>query len=127
MVFGVFDGLHDGHRFFLREAANRCDRLIVIVASPTMVKHLKHKKSKYGLTDRVSAIRNANPNFIVVIGDDRPGTWSTLKKYRPNTVFLGYDQHALASACREIGVHTKSIDSHSPDIYKSSLLNNSPN
>lgn len=32
MVFGVFDGLHPGHRAFLRQARKKGDKLIVVVA-----------------------------------------------------------------------------------------------
>jgi cytidyltransferase-like protein len=41
MVFGTFDGIHDGHRYFLNEAKKFGDKLVVAVAKDTTVKTLK--------------------------------------------------------------------------------------
>ncbi len=43
VVFGVFDGLHEGHKKFLTDAAARCVELIVVVAHPKAVLTLKKK------------------------------------------------------------------------------------
>jgi cytidyltransferase-like protein len=123
MTYGVFDGFHEGHRHLLREAAFRCVRLIVVVAHPEMVAKLKGHTPQQSLEDRISAIGTFDSALTIVSGDTEPGTWSALKQYHPDVVFLGYDQHALKEASAEIGVRTIVIDSHSPDIYKSSLLN----
>lgn len=123
MVFGVFDGLHPGHRYFLETAAARCGRLVVVVAVPEMVTRLKGRLPKLSLAARMRALLEYRPDWIVVPGDAEPGTWSALEAHRPDAVFLGYDQTALAEACRSIAVPTVFIDAYCPDRYKSSLLN----
>jgi len=45
LVFGTFDGLHDGHRFFLTEARKLGDRLIASVATDEIVERIKKQKS----------------------------------------------------------------------------------
>jgi len=45
MVFGVFDGLHEGHLFFLDEAQKYGDNLIIVVASDINVKNIKKHES----------------------------------------------------------------------------------
>jgi len=46
MVFGVFDGLHQGHKHFLQAAAKRCKQLIVVVTVPAVVSVLKKHKPR---------------------------------------------------------------------------------
>ena len=41
MVFGVFDGLHEGHKYLLTEAAKLCDELVVVVTLDEAVATLK--------------------------------------------------------------------------------------
>ena len=36
-IFGVFDGIHDGHLFFIREAKKQGNRLVAIVARDEVV------------------------------------------------------------------------------------------
>lgn len=123
MVFGVFDGLHNGHRHFFREAKKRCERLIVVVAVPEMVSNLKHRLPKYTLEERMAALRAFDPTTTIVPSDAVPGTWSALRKHQPDIVFLGHDQTALGEALEQIKIRTVSIGAHHPTVFKSSLLN----
>ncbi len=124
MVFGVFDGLHEGHQYFLRLAQTLCDELVVVVAVDEAVRALKGRVPKHSNGDRIAAIRNFNPATVVVSGDDTPGQWSALKTYVPDVVFLGYDQKAIAGALKDIPMPFVFLEAHRPEEYKSSLLHN---
>lgn len=124
MVFGVFDGLHQGHRHFLTQAAKQCEKLVVVVAHPTIVQTLKQREPHHALPERIASICAFNSHFEVVSGDTEIGTWSALKKYQPDSVLLGYDQERLGQELTKLGVASSFVTAHQPEIYKSSLLNN---
>jgi cytidyltransferase-like protein len=123
MVYGVFDGFHEGHRHFLREAMKHCHRLIVVVAHPDMVKLLKDRTPYYALDERLAAIRAFHPTAEVIIGDCATGQWTALKHYQPDIVLLGYDQNRLGTELKKIGVRSRIITAHFPTKFKSSILN----
>ena len=123
MVVGVFDGLHPGHRFFLSDAARRCQELIVVVTLPEVVLLFKGKMPVHDLDARISEIRKYDPRFVVVAGDREVGSWGVLKNHKPDMVFLGYDQKAVAIEFDRIGMPYSFLDPHKPETYKSSLLN----
>ena len=122
MVFGVFDGLHEGHKKFLSDAAARCGTLIVVVTRDEIVELLKRRKPMRPHAARAAAIRAFNPNYIVVPGDPTLGEWDILKTHRPDKVFLGYDQHGIAAELTKLGIPFETLDAHEPSKYKSSLL-----
>lgn len=122
IVFGVFDGLHLGHEYFLKEAAKRCDKLIVVVTQSKIVELLKNHQPKYSLFDRISKIKEYDKNFEVVPGDLILGTWSVLQKYPTGVVFLGHDQQSISEELEKINVLYFFIESYHPEKYKSSIL-----
>lgn len=123
MVYGVFDGFHEGHRHLLHEAQKRCDSLVVVVAHPTIVSALKQHLPHYSLEERLSKIKENFSQATVVTGDTEIGTWSALKQYRPDIVFLGYDQIRLGQELEKIRIPHAFITAHHPEKFKSSLLN----
>ena len=66
MVFGVFDGLHEGHRYFLGKAKEKADNLIVVVAVPETIQILKNRGAKRTLHERMSAVKEFGTSFTVV-------------------------------------------------------------
>ncbi|MES2014754.1 MAG: adenylyltransferase/cytidyltransferase family protein [Patescibacteria group bacterium] len=122
MVFGVFDGLHQGHRYFLQSAAEQCEQLIVVVAHDETVRELKNRAPKFSLEERMTALRAFPLDMIVVAGDTVQGEWGVLKKYTPSMVFLGHDQTAIAKELTKMHTPFLYIDAHHPEEFKSSLL-----
>ena len=122
MVFGVFDGLHPGHQFFLSEAAKQCETLIVVVALDAVVTALKQHTPRYSFTERVSNIEQFNSALRVVPSDTAVRSWAVLKKHQPDIIFLGHDQTALAQALDDIAMPYTILDAHYPEKYKSSIL-----
>ncbi|MFZ3031710.1 MAG: adenylyltransferase/cytidyltransferase family protein [Candidatus Moraniibacteriota bacterium] len=123
MVFGVFDGFHEGHRYFLREAKEYCEKLVVVVAHPNIVLTLKQRVPLRSLSERMQAVRDFDATLEVTSGDTAIGTWSALKRYQPSLVLLGYDQKHLGEELTKIGMVHQFIAAHHPEKYKSSLLN----
>jgi len=56
MVFGTFDGVHDGHRHFFSEAAARGHRVIAVVTRDEHVLELKGKLPLHTLEDRMEMV-----------------------------------------------------------------------
>ncbi len=101
MVFGVFDGFHEGHRAFLREAKTHGRKLIVVVARDEQVRLLKNKTPRHSEDERLAVIARADQSARAVLGDPELGMYDVIKKYQPDTICLGYDQHALAEDLQE--------------------------
>ncbi len=122
MVFGVFDGFHPGHQFFLSQARARCERLVVVVALSEVVERMKKRPPLYSYEERVARIKEFDSSLTVVPSDPGLGDWQVLKNHQPDIVFLGYDQVALGQALADIAMPHAFIDSHYPEKYKSGLL-----
>lgn len=122
MVFGVFDGFHPGHRYFLTEARARCERLVVVVALSEVVERMKKRPPLYTYEERVARIEEFDSNLTVVPSDPGLGEWRVFKEHHPEMVFLGYDQVALGQALVDIAMPHTYIGSHYPEKYKSGLL-----
>lgn len=129
MVFGVFDGLHGGHRAFLRAAKKRGTELIVVIARDEVVRLLKNKTPRFSEGARGRAIRVSGLADRVVLGDEKQGTYSMISRYAPDIICLGYDQKALAADVQMRirthalpRMHIVRLRPHRPDRLKSSLL-----
>lgn len=95
MVFGTFDGLHDGHKAMLKEAKNLGDYLIAVVAQDHIVQHLKGHLPKINLLERFEHLQDVDEVDKVVIGDAETSAWNTVKKYKPDIIAIGHDQELL--------------------------------
>ncbi|MBY0539134.1 adenylyltransferase/cytidyltransferase family protein [Patescibacteria group bacterium] len=122
LVFGVFDGFHEGHKFFLKEALKRTDELLVVVASDIAVEILKGKSPRVLFVERARAVSDFDNRIRTIQGDDEQGSWSVLKNAQPDIVFLGYDQTAIADELKKMKVRFDFIEPHEPHVYKSSKL-----
>jgi FAD synthetase len=95
LIFGVFDGIHEGHLSFINNAKKIGDHLIAIIARDSIVKGLKGELPKYNEVERIEAILEIPEIDRVLLGDPELSTYNILKEVRPDVVFLGYDQQAL--------------------------------
>ena len=129
LVFGVFDGIHEGHRQFLKQASERGDFLIAAVTRDAVVLELKGKKSQRNLDVRMRELEAAGLVNGVVAGDATIGSWKVIETCMPDSVALGYDQKELGDALRAY-VQERGLDieivvmkPHEPDTLHSSILN----
>jgi cytidyltransferase-like protein len=95
LLFGAFDGVHDGHRDLFRQAKLRGDYLVVAVAPDNIVQQLKHRLPKLALADRIENLVHEAGVDEAVAGDELLGSYNIIKSHAPDIVALGYDQKEL--------------------------------
>lgn len=129
MVFGVFDGIHRGHRDFFEQAKALGDYLIVVVAQDSSVQRLKGHPPKMNLAERLEYLEEEGDVDEVVMGDLKLSSWDVIKKYMPDIIALGYDQKLLREdlnknlSSLDIKPEIKILDEYEPNKYHSSFLN----
>ncbi len=95
LIFGVFDGIHEGHLSFIAEAKKLGDHLVAIVARDSVVEKLKGKIPCETEVERIENLLKVPEIDLVLLGDAELGTYNVLKEVRPDIIFLGYDQKDL--------------------------------
>lgn len=127
-VFGTFDGIHEGHRAFFRQARAHGDQLVVAVAQDSVVERLKERPAKKSLHERMEALHDEDLVDFVVPGDVELGSYAVVRQYKPDVIALGYDQHGLKADIMENArefdwaVEIVMLESHEPEKYHNSLL-----
>jgi len=133
-IFGVFDGIHEGHLVFINDAKSKGDKLVAIVARDSVVEKLKGKAPTNSEAIRIKALLEVHDIDQVFLGDIEEGTYNVLKEIKPDVIYLGYDQQALfdnISEAIEKGVLPE-IElvygkPHKGDTLHSSIINNKLN
>ena len=126
VVFGIFDGVHDGHRDFLRQAKEYGDKLIVIVGRDKIAELLKNKKPKYSETERIDFVAKEELVDSVVLGDEKLSTYGVLSSVNPDVVCFGYDQEVLGKDIQDwIKQSGREIEIHQLKPYKNDTFHNS--
>jgi len=130
VIFGVFDGIHEGHLSFIKDARKKGNHLVAIVARDEIVKELKGKLPLINEVDRINSLLKIEEIDLVLLGDIKMGTYNILKEVKPDIVFLGYDQKSLFEnlnqTIRNGNLPEMEIicgESYKPDIFHSSILN----
>jgi FAD synthetase len=127
MVFGVFDLLHKGHLFFLKESAANGD-LIVVVARDSTVLKLKNKSPSKSERSRLASVSRL-PFVSKAFLGDRKDPYKIISKIRPEIICIGYDQsfflEDLGKKLKEhkLSVRMIKIKPYKEDLFKSSILN----
>lgn len=129
LVFGVFDGLHEGHKFFLKEAKKLGKHLTVVVTPDIVVQKIKGRLPRYSFAQRKSFLESENYINEILEGDSDLESWKVFEKIQPNLVATGYDQVELKSSLEKYFENSNqppeiiSIHAFEPEKYKSSLMN----
>jgi cytidyltransferase-like protein len=129
-IFGVFDGVHEGHREFITVAKKHGDQLVAIVARDAVVEKLKNKTPKNNEALRIKALLEVSEIDRVYLGDVEEGTYKILREVHPDVVYLGYDQQALHANIKKAikegllpDLELLFGNAHKPEIMHSSILN----
>lgn len=90
MATGTFDLLHMGHIYYLKEAKKYGDKLVVIVATDSTVRKLKHEPINPEKI-RLELIKELNVVDEAYLGyeDDM---YKIVEEIKPDIIALGYDQ-----------------------------------
>ena len=129
LIFGVFDGIHEGHLSFIKEAKTRGDHLVAIVARDLTVKEIKGELPQNTEIERINELLKVPEVDLVLLGDAELGTYNVLKEVKPDILFLGYDQKDLE---KDLNKKIKNGDlnkikivqgtPHKPDEMHSSII-----
>lgn len=109
MASGVFDLLHIGHLYYLKEAKKYGDELIVVVANDETVRKRKHEPIMPA-EERRKLVEALKPVDKAVIGyaDDY---LKIVEEIKPDIIALGYDQHfeGLEEELNKRGIKAKIV------------------
>ncbi|MBX4201021.1 adenylyltransferase/cytidyltransferase family protein [Candidatus Parcubacteria bacterium] len=134
LVFGTFDGLHEGHRSFLKQAGQFGD-VTVVVGRDSTVEKTKGKLPKFSEADRLKAIEDSELVKEARLGNEAPpgeklNPYKVIEEVMPDIICLGYDQthfvEKLEVKLQEMGmgnVMVKRLEAFESEKYHSSILN----
>ncbi len=129
LVFGTFDVVHPGHRFFLEQARKRGDRLVASIARDAFVARFKRKRPVHDENERLKHVLETGLVDEATLSDEATGTYSVIERVRPDVVCLGHDQEALRGdllawlEARGLRLEVETLNAFEPQRYKSSILN----
>ncbi|MFA6039639.1 MAG: adenylyltransferase/cytidyltransferase family protein [Candidatus Peribacteraceae bacterium] len=133
LVFGTFDGLHPGHRYFLSQAVKRAvptakygrGELFIVVARDGNVQRFKGRPAERSQAQRRREVEREFPQAHVLIGEVNDYFLPVLT-VKPDLILLGYDQRLPPGVeerdLREAGIDVERAKPFKPRTYKSSLL-----
>jgi FAD synthetase len=127
MAFGTFDYLHAGHESYLKQASELGDQLIVVIARDRTANSIRGFEPDHNERKRMNAVK-ALPFVDKVILGEYDDKYKVIRKNKPNTIALGYDQfvftHQLNKVLIELKLDTKIVrlESYNPEMYKSSII-----
>ena len=131
VIFGVFDGVHEGHRKFIGQAKEQGAKLVAIVARDESVKRIKNKIPIHNEKDRLNTVSKIKEINLAILGDSEQGIYNILKEINPDIIFLGYDQIDLYNDLIEKidkgflpQIELIIGEAYQPEKFHSSILNN---
>jgi len=138
LVFGTFDGLHEGHKDLFRQALNGVkggqSYIIAVVARDSTVFKNKGKQPKFNEQERLKAVQESGLVQEALLGDENHDTknsqYDLIAKIKPDVICLGYDQapfkEKLVEELKRMNLEKTEIvilKPYKPETYKSSILN----
>jgi len=137
LVFGTFDGLHEGHKDLFRQALNIVKGgqayLIVVVGRDSSVKKNKNKSPKFNEEERLKMVQEYKLVDEALLGreehDPHKDRYELIQEIKPDVICLGYDQAQFADKLEKelkemnLKAQVKILKPYKAETYKSSLLN----
>ena len=128
LVFGTFDGLHQGHLSLFKQAKKYGDYLIVVVARDKTIKKLKNRFPLNNETERLNALLRCKLVDETKLGyEDNP--YRIIREINPDVICLGYDQKSftedLPKELEKAGLKTKihRMKPYKPEEFHSFIIN----
>ena len=128
VIFGTFDCLHKGHRYFLEFSRQHADHLTAVVAPDSVVTLRKGRPPVQPLVERMRVLKEVGSIDAVVAGDREEGEWSVFQNAVVDSCIVGYDQIALLEALKRhttqqgLAVEFITADAFEPFRFASSLM-----
>ncbi len=142
LVFGTFDGLHEGHKDFFRQALrqaqgklNEKPYLVAVIGRDSTIVKTKGRLPKYGEQERLKVVQDSGLVNEARLGNEAPpggklDPYKVVEEVNPDIICLGYDQTFFADKLAEElpkrgleKVKVERLKAYKPEIYKSSILN----
>ena len=131
LVFGTFDILHPGHKYFLKKAKEQAGHeqggyLVVVVARDLTVKQVKKLMPNDNELERLKAVKKLDYVDEAVLGSMGSDKYKIIEEIKPDVICLGYDQKAFVDnlqtelAKRGLKPEIVRIDAYKPEEHKSS-------
>lgn len=125
VVFGIFDGVHNGHRSLFVQAKKIVEELIVIVGRDTASLMWKGKLPRHAEDERKRLVEAELLVDRAVLGDEEQSSYQVLQELFPNVICLGYDQQQLKQDLLLWMEKNKQIPITVLRGYKPNILHNS--
>jgi cytidyltransferase-like protein len=131
MVFGTFDGLHEGHINFFKQAKNLIKNsfLIVSIARNQNVKRIKGEYPFKNEKERMTLVKKSKFVDKVVLAGSTKYLPHILKE-KVDIIALGYDQKAYVQELKkdlknkDISIKIIRLKPFKEKVYKNHLLKN---
>jgi len=111
MATGTFDLLHMGHIYYLREAKKLGDKLVVVVATDSTVRRLKHEPVNPDKI-RLNLIKELRTVDEAYLGHE-DDMYEIVEEIKPDIIALGFDQvhdeNKIKSELEKRGIKAKVI------------------
>ncbi|MDP2735476.1 MAG: adenylyltransferase/cytidyltransferase family protein, partial [bacterium] len=95
VVFGIFDGVHEGHRSLFLQAREQGKELVAIVGRDEACLRWKGRKPRHSEGERLELVSKELLVDRAVLGDEEQSTYGVIESLVPDAVCLGYDQEDL--------------------------------
>ncbi len=114
LLGGFFDFLHIGHIKALKEAKDKVDVLVVVIARE---KEGEWKKPIHTIKERVELVSSIK--YVDIVIEGRENKLETLRKVDPDVIFYGYDQEEFI---KEEGVEIVRLSPYKPEKIKTTKI-----
>ena len=114
LVFGTFDNLHPGHRWFLKKAALYGSRLVAVVSRDAFVQDTKGYPPAQNETTRITKLKASGLVDMAVLADKTIRTYGVIREIKPDVICLGHDQLLLLNDLR---LRLVKSNENSPTLY----------
>jgi FAD synthetase len=129
LLFGSFDGIHQGHENLVSQAEDLGDEVTIALASSQFIEKTKKSKPVFNEKQRKEFLENHFPNIKISTCDEEINSWNILKKINPDIILVGYDQDDMEESLKKfitknsLNIEVKKAESFKPEFYKSSIIN----
>ena len=114
LVFGTFDNLHPGHRWFLEKASLYGNRLVAVVSRDAFVQNMKGYAPIQNEATRITELKFSGLVDTAILADKTIRTYGVIRKIKPNAICLGHDQLSLLN---DLQSWLAQSDEFSPKLY----------
>jgi len=114
LVFGTFDNLHPGHRWFLKKAALHGNRLVAVVSRDAFVQDAKGYAPAQSEATRITELQASGLVDMAILADKTIRTYGVIREIKPDVICLGHDQLSLLN---DLQFWIAQSDEISPALY----------